>query len=817
MSTFNELAKVLALEQNIGYTNKSAVGGIETYVANWANRTRTPENQALVAQIVGCFENYFQAEPPQRKIMIERALALARQAPAPPQANARAKTAPRAPQHAPTAPPAPTPSASADQIESELPPDKPLARLDYDLDSPVTRLNGVGPAKKNPFERLGIVTVRDLMYHFPRAYRPLKSISELMFGDDATIIGQVTHLNHYTTRNGYHIVDVVLMDLTGGITIKFFKQPWIAKQFHLRQHYVVSGKVDRDLNKLSFKSPEFEPLTKELQRLLETARVYPVYPLTEGIKAALLRKLERQVVGYWADQVPDPLPPSIRQNAHLMTLPNALREIHFPNSLQSMNAARQRLAFEELLYIQLGVLLQRQRWQHEPGKALDIAPDFMERFARGLPYALTGAQQRAIGEIFHDLQRPIPMSRLLQGDVGAGKTVVAAAALLAAIVNGSQTVLMAPTEILAEQHYNTIQKILPTLASAFGLTPRVGKLIGSLRAREKQEMAQRIAAGEIDLAIGTHALIQESVSFANLTLAVIDEQHRFGVNQRSALRQKGFNPHILIMSATPIPRTLALTVYGDLDLSILDELPPGRTPIKTKWLEPKERERAYSFIHKQVGEGRQAFVICPLVEESEAIDAKAAVEEYENLRTHIFPDLRVGLVHGKMRPALKDAAMEAFRTGELDILVATSVIEVGIDVPNATVMLIEGADRFGLAQLHQFRGRVGRGAHQSFCMLLAEKSGSTSDERLQVIEGTQDGFKLAEADLLLRGPGEFFGTKQAGLPDLKVAQLTDVKLLEQARRAAETIFAQDPKLQAPEHQLLKKGVNLFWRAGGDLA
>jgi len=376
---------------------------------------------------------------------------------------------------------------------------------------------------------------------------------------------------------------------------------------------------------------------------------------------------------------------------------------------------------------------------------------------------------------------------------------------------------MAPTEILAEQHYNTIQKILPTLASEFGITPRVGKLIGSLRAREKQEMAQRIAAGEIDLAIGTHALIQESVSFANLTLAVIDEQHRFGVNQRSALRQKGFNPHILIMSATPIPRTLALTVYGDLDLSILDELPPGRTPIKTKWLEPKERERAYSFIHKQVGEGRQAFVICPLVEESEVIDAKAAVEEYENLRTHIFPDLRVGLVHGKMRPAVKDAAMEAFRTGELDILVATSVIEVGIDVPNATVMLIEGADRFGLAQLHQFRGRVGRGAHQSFCMLLAEKSGSTSDERLQVIEGTQDGFKLAEADLLLRGPGEFFGTKQAGLPDLKVAQLTDVKLLEQARRAAETIFAQDPKLQAPEHQLLKKGVNLFWRAGGDLA
>lgn len=830
MSNFNELAKVLALEQSKGYTNKSTVGGIETYVEHWANRTRTPENQELVAQVVHCFENYGQAEPPQRKGMIECALALSRQFAPPPAlpASPRAQNSRegRAPRYDPSAqakqPPPPSPATPAqvqaeeDETEDELPQEKPFLRIDYGLDSPVTRINGVGPAKKSQLDRLGIETVRDFLYHFPRMYRPLKTISELMYGDDATVVGQVTHINDYRTRNGFHIVDVVLMDTTGGITIKFFKQPWVAKQFHLRHYYVVSGKVDRDLNKLSFKSPEFEPLTKELQRLLDTARVYPVYPLTEGIKANWLRKIERQVVGYWADRVPDPLPPGVRQNAHLMTLPNALREIHFPTSMQSMNAARHRFAFEELLYIQLGVLLQRQRWLQEPGKPVSISPDFMERFARGLPYALTGAQGRAIGEILSDVQRPVTMSRLLQGDVGAGKTVVATAALLAAIANQSQAVLMAPTEILAEQHYNTIQKILPGLAKEFGLAPRVGKLIGSMKTREKQEMAQRIAGGDIDLVIGTHALIQESVTFFNLTLAVIDEQHRFGVNQRSALRQKGFNPHILIMSATPIPRTLALTVFGDLDLSILDELPPGRTPIKTKWLEPKERERAYSFIHKHVREGRQAFVICPLIEESEAIDAKAAVEEYENLSTQIFPDLRVGLVHGKLRPADKDAAMESFRAGELDILVATSVIEVGIDVPNATVMLIEGADRFGLAQLHQFRGRVGRGAHQSFCMLLAEKSGSTSDERLQVIESTQDGFKLAEADLMLRGPGEFFGTKQSGLPDLKVAQLTDVKLLEQARHVAETIFAQDPRLQAPEHQMLKKGIHTFWRGEGDL-
>jgi ATP-dependent DNA helicase RecG len=485
--------------------------------------------------------------------------------------------------------------------------------------------------------------------------------------------------------------------------------------------------------------------------------------------------------------------------------------------MQTMTAARYRFAFEELLYIQLGVLRQRRKWRQEPSRAIAIDSGFMDRFETALPYALTGAQRRTISEVFRDIQDTAPMSRLLQGDVGAGKTVVATAALMAAVLNHSQAVLMAPTEILAEQHFKTIQNIMPALGEKFGVAPRVRLLIGSLKPRDKLQAQQEIAAGNVDIAIGTHALIQEGVNFTNLTLAVIDEQHRFGVGQRSALRQKGYNPHILVMSATPIPRTLALTVYGDLDLSILDEMPPGRTPITTKWLEPKERERAYSFIRKQINEGRQAFVICPLIQESETIDAKAAVEEYERLQTQVYPDLRVGLIHGKLRPVDKDAVMNAFRDGQVDILVATSVVEVGIDVPNATVMLIEGADRFGLAQLHQFRGRVGRGAHQSYCMLLADKSGSTSDERLKVIEGTQDGFKLAEADLVLRGPGEFFGTRQSGLPDLKVAQLTDVKLLERARKFAAELFERDPDLVQPENQLLKKGMQEFWHSEGDLS
>lgn len=852
MSNFSELEKILAHELKSGCKNSSVIGGVEKFVEHWAQRTRKPENSAAVEQIVESLQGYAAADTPQRNLMIQRAVATARQQePKPARAApfpkheppAHKKSHPR-PHAEPTrrttatlaAPPLPielrdenslTPPAEPipefDDADEPIP-SRPI-RVDFGLDALVEKLQGVGSVKAGQLSRLGIETIRDLLYHFPRAYRPVKKISELMYGDDATIIAQVSHINDHKTRNGFHITDIVLMDPTGGITAKFFQQPWVAKSFRPRQFLVVSGKVDRDLNKLTFKSPEFEPLTKELQRLLDTAHVYPVYPLTEGVKAPWLRKTEREVVRFWADKVTDPLPASLRQSARLMPLPQALREIHFPTSFAHMEDARHRFAFEELLFIQLGVFRQRSKWRAEPSRALKLENDFLARYESGLPFPLTGAQKRAIGEIFSDISSAVPMSRLLQGDVGAGKTVVALAALLTAVLNGTQAVLMAPTEILAEQHYKTIHKLLPALAEKFGINPRLRLLIGSLKPKEKLAAQQEISGGQVDIAIGTHALIQEAVSFQNLSLAVVDEQHRFGVEQRSAIRQKGqgglgsggARPHILVMSATPIPRTLALTLYGDLDLSILDEMPPGRTPILTKWMEPKERERAYIFIRKQIGEGRQAFVICPLIQESEAIDAKAAVEEYERLSTEVYPDLRVGLIHGKLRPNDKDAVMNKFREHAIDILVATSVVEVGIDVPNATVMLIEGADRFGLAQLHQFRGRVGRGAHQSYCMLLADKSGSTSDERLKVIEQTQDGFKLAEADLVLRGPGEFFGTKQSGLPDLKVAQLTDVKLLEQARKVAQEIFERDPDLAQPENQLLKKGMNAFWKGEGDLS
>jgi ATP-dependent DNA helicase RecG len=489
-----------------------------------------------------------------------------------------------------------------------------------------------------------------------------------------------------------------------------------------------------------------------------------------------------------------------------------MQQIHFPDDGERLKQARRRLAFDEFLLIQLGVLRQRHQWREQPGRPLTTDRGLLDSFLGSLPFTLTGAQEKVLGEILADLEGAKPMSRLLQGDVGSGKTVVAAAAMLMAVANGAQAVLMAPTEILAEQHYATLSRLYAGLEEP----PRLRLLTGSLKPQEKEEAYAQIVSGEAQVVIGTHALIQAGVEFHALALAIIDEQHRFGVRQRSALRQKGYHPHVLVMSATPIPRTLALTLYGDLDLSVIDQLPPGRKEIVTRWMSPRERERAYAFLRSKAKEGNQAFIICPLVEESEKIEAKAATAEYERLQ-QVFPDLRLGLIHGRMPPGEKDESMRGFYGGAFEVLVATPVVEVGIDVPRATVLLVEGADRFGLAQLHQFRGRVGRGETQSYCLLLADSPSEEARQRLQAIEETQDGFKLAEVDLSMRGPGEFFGVRQSGLPDLKVAKLSDVKVLEEARTVAKEIFAEDPKLESPQYCLLSRQVARFWRGEGDLS
>jgi ATP-dependent DNA helicase RecG len=668
-----------------------------------------------------------------------------------------------------------------------------------------------------------------MLYFFPHRhldYSQRKFISQLGEGDEQTIVANVWQAQ-VTMLGGRRGTEAIVGDETGNVGVVWFNQPYLAKKLLTNTRIVLSGRVSLFKGRHVFESPEWEFV--EEKDLIHTGRLVPVYSLTQGLRPRQVRKLMKGVLDQWAWQVEDFLPSELRRRCNFLELPEAISQAHYPEDYMTKDRARVRLAFDELFLLQLGVMSRKHDWQEsQPDSVFNINTSLLEAFLRSLPFELTVAQQRTLKEILSDLQKPQPMCRLLQGEVGSGKTVVATIALLMTVANGCQGAFMAPTEILAEQHFATICELLSRVGhsedgegylrsySGFLSHPlTVALLIGDIKQVEKQELQQRILDGDIDIVIGTHALIQKEVEFHRLGVAVVDEQHRFGVTQRSALRQKGFSPHVLVMTATPIPRTLALTLYGDLDLSVIDELPPGRQVIKTKWLKPEQRDSAYAFIRRQVAGGRQAFIICPLVEESEAIQAKAAVAEYQRLSREVFSDLRLGLLHGRMSAAEKDKVMRRFRSGELDVLVSTPVVEVGIDVPNATVMLIESADRFGLSQLHQFRGRVGRGQEQSYCMLLAENPSEVSRERLDIIEKIQDGFQLAEEDLRLRGPGEFFGTRQSGLPDLKMAKLSDVALLELARSEAIKLFQIDPGLDKPEHHLLAKELARVWPQAGE--
>jgi ATP-dependent DNA helicase RecG len=682
----------------------------------------------------------------------------------------------------------------------------------------VLSLKGVGPKIGEKLQKLGITTILDLLYLFPRRYDDytlMKPISKLQYGEQVTIIGTIWQTRAKRMRNNKVMVQSVVSDGTGSVQITWFNQPWIVKQLPAGMQIVVSGKVEQFLGRPVFNSPEWEPLELEP---LRTRRIVPVYPLTEGLGSGKMREIMKTAVSYWAARVPDPLPQNISQGQRLYALPRALQEIHFPESQETLHDARRRLTFDELFLLQLGLQNQRRQWRSQSGIPISVSPGHVIQFRNALPFSFTGAQQRVIDEITADITLDVPMNRLLQGDVGSGKTVVAAAAIYATVSAGAQAALMAPTEILSEQHYRGLSKLLAPLGV------RLALLTGSTPAAEKAQIYAGLTDRSIQLVIGTHALIQGGVTFNKLALAVIDEQHRFGVDQRGALRQKGVqdlhdevNPHLLVMSATPIPRTLALSYYGDLDLSILDEMPPGRQDIKTRWLRSSERERAYSFIRRQVAEGRQAYIIFPLVEASDKIEAKAAVAEYDALQTEVFSTLKLGLVHGRLKSEEKEAAMRAFYEGETDVLVATSVIEVGVDVPNSTVMVIEGANRFGLAQLHQFRGRVGRGEHQSYCILIADQGTPEAEERLLALEKTNDGFLLAEKDLELRGPGQFFGRRQSGLPELQLASLLDMEMLQIAQEEAVKLYEADPELQQDGHTQLRERVGRFWETAGDVS
>ena len=571
---------------------------------------------------------------------------------------------------------------------------------------------------------------------------------------------------------------------------------------------VVSGKFKRDYGEIQTTEFEYEVLSDEDADLIHTGRIVPKYSLTAKFTQRSLRSLIKMVVDEYADGIPEVLPLELRQRMKLMDKFLAVKNLHFPDSDEKLKTARKRLAFDELFFLELGLgLRKRQVEVEELGVAFKSESELLETFASNLPFELTTAQKRVFAEIREDMTNAKPMNRLLQGDVGSGKTIVAAMALILAADSGYQSAMMAPTEILAEQHYQT-------LASLFApLDIRVALLKSDMPKKEKEEYLEAIKNNEAHIAVGTHALIQEGVEFNQLGFVIIDEQHRFGVMQRAELRRKGIRPDVLVMTATPIPRTLALTIYGDLNVSTIDELPPGRQKIETKWVPEEKREQMYQFIDQQIAAGRQAYIVYPLVEESEKLeDIKAATEMAEHFQNDIFPHLRVGLIHGRMRASEKQDIMESFKNRQMDILVSTTVIEVGIDVPNASIMLIEHAARFGLAQLHQLRGRVGRSTHKSYCLLIADPKNEDGLRRVKVMVRTNDGFEIAEEDLEIRGPGEFFGTRQAGMPDLKVANIfKDTILLEQARKEAFRIAEIDPSLKEPQHQMMKAVLKTTWR------
>lgn len=661
-------------------------------------------------------------------------------------------------------------------------------------------IKNIGPKRERHLEKLGVFTIADLLYHFPRRYEDrsnLKKFYQLQDGETETIQGTVLGCQEISPRRGLNILKAALHDgLSMGYAV-WFNQPYLKRQLAQGKELIVSGRAEKKYGAIQIMVSDYEVV--DADDPVHTGRIVPVYPTTEGLPQRALRGIMKSVVDEKAGELQEFLPPAITQRHRLLSLRAALTGIHFPDGPEIIEQARRRLVFEELFMLQLA-LAALKSGNTKAVKGIRHKPDgpLTWQFIEGLPYALTAAQQRVLAEISADMERDVPMNRLVQGDVGSGKTVVAAAALVKAVASGYQGVLMAPTEILAEQHYMGLSEVLGPI----GL--RVGQLTGSLTKKEKSLMLEGIRKGEFDLVVGTHAVIQDEVQFYRLGLAVTDEQHRFGVRQRARLQEKGSNPDVLVMTATPIPRTLALTLYGDLDVSVIDELPPGRQPVKTYCRTEKSLPKVYDFISQQVAAGRQAYVVCPLVEESEKIDVGAAVELADRL-CGVFPDLNIGLVHGRLKPDQKEAVMRRFRDGEVQLLVATTVIEVGVNVPNATIMLINDAERFGLAQLHQLRGRVGRGEHQSFCILVADPGTDEGKARMNIMEATADGFILAEEDLKLRGPGEFFGTRQSGLPELKIANiLRDTDMLELSRREAFALIEADPGLKKPEHLVLRQ-------------
>jgi ATP-dependent DNA helicase RecG len=841
--SLGKLQKFFKLEAERGYDNRAVLGGLERMLSPWEAEARLdglPEE--LISAVVTRLRDYHRLSSTSRQEALQGLWRRLQRGTGtelpdddlgePPvfekveEAEDIAALGLVAELHLEEIPPTePPPAADRSPLPMRLEAtaSRPVASFLEALNAPVTVLQSVGPRHGETLKRLGLETLGDMLYYFPRRYDDyslLKPINRLEYGEQVTVIASVESVTTRPLRNGHtSITEAVVNDGSGHLRLTWFNQPWVARRLRPGVLVVLSGRIDQYLGRLTITNPEVEQLEHQN---LHTNRIVPVYPLTANITQRWLRRLMHQVVTHWAPQLPDPLTQELRSAENLVELSEALLQSHFPESQEKLEAARNRLAFDEILFVQLGMLRQKQAWRDRSARVFETPQEWLEGQVARLPFELTSAQQRALEDVRLDLAGGHPMNRLLQGDVGSGKTAIAAMAIAMVVKDGSQAAMMAPTSILAEQHFSSLRGMLSGEGGLLA-NPQIRLMIGATPEAEKLAIREGLAAGEIKVIVGTHALIEEPVIMADLQLGIIDEQHRFGVEQRALLRSKGENPHLLVMTATPIPRSLALTVYGDLDLLILDELPPGRQPVSTHVLLPRERERAYALIRKQIAQGYQAFIIYPLVEETGSTDgeeaaggeSKAAVEEHHRLQKDIFPQHRLGLLHGRLRPEEKEQVMTRFRDGEAEILVSTSVVEVGVDIPNATVMLVEGANRFGLAQLHQFRGRVGRGEARSYCLLIPETEDSVENERLAAMVETNDGFILAELDLKQRGPGNFLGTRQSGFTrQLRLASITDVHLIERAQRAAKQLFERDPHLALPEHRLLASTLAASWGEDG---
>jgi len=714
------------------------------------------------------------------------------------------------------------------------------------LSTLVEEIPGIGPQIQKRLKKLDIKTLEDLLYHFPHRYEDFSNlipISQAKEGGIFSFQAKILEIKNIRTfRKKMVLTQAVVGDETGRLKVVWFNQPYLINNFKKGDWLCLSGKIQGKGKAIYLSNPAYEKIGKENLKmenfdLTHTGRLVPIYPETEGLSSKWLRFIIKPILIKLKNKLPDPLPEKIRKKYNFLPLEKALWQIHFPQSLKMAESAKKRFAFEELFFLSLFILREKRKLAKEKAISLPIKLESIKEFVNSLPFKLTNSQKKAAWQILKDMEKPRPMNRLLEGDVGSGKTVVATIAALNVAKNHFQTAIMAPTEILAKQHYKTISSFLEKFNLKIGLMTAKENYLNGEKIKRK-ELLEKVEKGEVDILIGTHAIIQDTtpktkvktpVQFKKLALVIIDEQHRFGVEQRAKLcRQKEFIPHLLSMTATPIPRTLSLTIYGDLDLSVIDELPKGRKKVITKIVKPNEKKEVYDFVRKEVKEGRQVFVICPRIEPPKSKieningqlailpfdekklswqEVKAAKEEYEKLSKEIFPDLRVGLLHGRMKTGEKEKVMEDFKNGKIDILVSTAVVEVGVDIPNATVMLIEGAEKFGLAQLHQFRGRIGRGEAQSYCFLLTESFGKYINQRLKALISCQNGFELAEKDLAIRGPGDFLGSRQWGFPDLTMASLTDASLIEKVRAEANELLNEDPELK--KYPLLQKKLEQF--------